>query len=58
MKEVNRARALEGYMDGNILIEEAATILERGLRTEYRMVAKVREKGPVHPGFVFFSIAP
>jgi transposase len=46
MKEVNRLRVLQGYMDGKILIEEAARILKRSLRSVYRMVAKVREKGP------------
>ena len=46
MKEVNRLRVLQGYMDGKILIEEAARILKRSLRSVYRMLAKVREKGP------------
>jgi transposase len=46
MKEVNRLRVLQGYMDGKILIEEGARILKRSLRSVYRMVAKVREKGP------------
>jgi len=46
MKEVNRLRVLQGYMDGKILIQEAARILKRSLRSVYRMVAKVREKGP------------
>jgi transposase len=46
MKEVNRLRVLQGYMDGKILIEEATRILKRSLRSVYRMVAKVREKGP------------
>lgn len=46
MKEVNRLRVLQGYMDGKILIREAARILERSLRSVYRMLAKVREKGP------------
>jgi transposase len=46
MKEVNRLRVLQGYMDGKILTEEAARILKRSLRSVYRMVAKVREKGP------------
>jgi len=47
MKEVNRLGVMQGYMDGKILIEEAARILKRSLRSVYRMVAKVREKGPV-----------
>src|SRR5512139_2769595 len=46
MKEVNRLRVLQGYMDGKILMEEAARILERHPRSVYRMVRKVREKGP------------
>src|SRR5512136_1874304 len=46
MKEVNRLRVLQGYMDGKLLIEEAARILERHPRSVYRMVRKVREKGP------------
>jgi transposase len=46
MKEVNRLRVLQGYMDGKMLIEEAARILKRSLRSVYRMLAKVREKGP------------
>jgi len=46
MKEVNRLRVLQGYMDGKILIREAARILERSLRSVYRMLAKVRGKGP------------
>ena len=46
MKEVNRLRVLQGYMDGKILIEEAGRILKRRVRSVYRMVAKVRGKGP------------
>jgi len=46
MKEVNRLRVLQGYMDGKMFIEEAARILKRSLRSVYRMLAKVREKGP------------
>jgi transposase len=46
MKEVNRLRVVQGYMDGKILMEEAARILKRSLRSVYRLVAKVREKGP------------
>jgi transposase len=46
MKEVNRLGVVQGYMDGKLLIEEAARILKRSLRSVYRMVAKVREKGP------------
>jgi transposase len=46
MKEVNRLRVLQGYMDGKMLIGEAARILKRSLRSVYRMLAKVREKGP------------
>jgi transposase len=46
MKEVNRLRVVQGYMDGKMLIEEAARILKRSLRSVYRMLAKVREKGP------------
>jgi len=46
MRETNRLRVLQGYMDGKILLEEAARILRRSLRSVYRMLAKVREKGP------------
>ena len=46
MKEVNRLRVLQGYMDGKILIEEAGRILKRHPRSVYRMLRKVREKGP------------
>lgn len=46
MKEVNRLRVLQGYMDGKMVIGEAARILKRSLRSVYRMLAKVREKGP------------
>jgi len=46
MKEANRVRDLQGYMDGKILIDEAARTLKRSLRPVYRMVAKVRGKGP------------
>jgi hypothetical protein len=33
MKEVNKLRVVQGYMDGKILIEEAARILKRSLRS-------------------------
>ena len=46
MKEVNRLWVLQGYMDGKMVIGEAARILKRSLRSVYRMLAKVREKGP------------
>jgi transposase len=46
MKEVNRLKVLEGYMDGKVGIEEAARILKRHPRSVYRMLAKVRGKGP------------
>jgi transposase len=46
MKEVNGLRVLQGYMDGKIEIEEAARILKRRPRAVYRMMAKVRAKGP------------
>ena len=46
MKEVNWVRVLTGYMDGRILMEEAARILGHSLRSAYRTVAKVSEKGP------------
>ena len=46
MKEVNRLKVLQGYMDGKIEIEEAARILKRHPRSVYRMLRKVREKGP------------
>ncbi len=63
MKEINRLRVLQGDMDGKILIREAARILERSLRSVYRMLAMVREKATkvskgerdflrVHQGFV------
>ena len=40
MKEVNRLRVLQGYMDGKIEIEEASRILKRRARSVYRMVKK------------------
>jgi transposase len=46
MKEVNRLKIVQGYMDGKIEIEEAARILKRRPRSVYRMLRKVREKGP------------
>lgn len=46
MKEVNRLRVVQGYMDGKIDIEEASRILKRHPRSVYRVVAKVRAKGP------------
>ena len=46
MKEVNRLRVVQGYMDGKIEIEEASRILKRRPRSVYRVVAKVRAKGP------------
>jgi transposase len=46
MKEVNRLRVVQGYLDGTIEMEEAAQILKRHPRSVYRMVAKVRERGP------------
>ena len=46
MKEVNRLKVVEGYMDGKIGIEEAARVLKRRPRSVYRMIAKVRGKGP------------
>jgi hypothetical protein len=46
MKEVNRLRVLQGYRDGKMFIEETARILKRSLRSVYRMLAKVRKRGP------------
>jgi transposase len=46
MKEINRLRVLQGYMDGKIEIEDAARTLKRTARSVYRMVAKLRENGP------------
>ena len=46
MKEVNKLRVVQGYMDGKIEMEEASRILKRHPRSMYRMVAKVRAKGP------------
>jgi len=46
MKEVNRLRVLQGYMDGKMFIEETARILKRSLRSVYRMLAKMRKRGP------------
>ena len=46
MKEVNRLRVLQGYMDGKIGMEEASRILKRRPRSVYRMVAKLRKNGP------------
>jgi len=46
MKEVNRLRVLQGYMDGKISMEEASRILKRRPRSVYRMIAKLRRNGP------------
>lgn len=46
MKEINRLRVLQGYMDGKIEIEDAARTLKRTARSVHRMVAKLRENGP------------
>ena len=46
MKELNRLKVIQGYMDGRIEIEEALRILKRRPRSVYRMVAKLRAKGP------------
>lgn len=46
MKEVNRLKVIEGCMDGRIKVEEAGRILGRTPRSVYRMIAKVRKKGP------------
>jgi transposase len=46
IKEVNRLKVLQRYMDGTIDIEQAANLLKRRPRSVYRMVKKVREKGP------------
>jgi len=46
MKEVNRLKVLEGYMDGTVTIEQASLILKCRARSVYRMVAKLRSKGP------------
>ena len=46
MKEVNRLKVIQECMDGRIRVEEAAQILKRTPRSVYRMLAKVREKGP------------
>jgi transposase len=46
MKEVNRLKVVEGCMDGRIRVEQAGRILGRTPRSVYRMIAKVREKGP------------
>ena len=46
MKEVSRLKVLQGYMEGKIEIEEVSRILKSSPRTVYRMMAKMREKGP------------
>lgn len=46
MKEVNRLKVIQGCMDDRIRVEEASQILKRTPRSVYRMLAKVREKGP------------
>lgn len=46
MKEVNKLKVIEGYMDGRIGMEEASQVLKRTPRSVYRMVARVRKKGP------------
>jgi hypothetical protein len=45
MKELNKLRVVQGYMDGRIDMEEASRILKRHPRSVYRIVAKVRAKG-------------
>jgi hypothetical protein len=45
MKEMNKPRVVQGYMDGRIDMEEASRILKRHPRSVYRIVAKVRAKG-------------
>lgn len=46
MKEVNRLRVVESYMDGTIDIGEAVSICEITQRSFYRLLARVRVKGP------------
>ena len=46
MKEVNRLKVLQGYMEGKIGIEEASRILKRRPRSVYGVVAKLRRNGP------------
>jgi len=46
MREVNRLKVVQEYMDGSLSIEQAAMILKRRPRSVFRMVAQVRVKGP------------
>lgn len=46
MKEVNRLKVVQEYMDGTVSIEQVAAVLKRRPRSVYRLVAKVRAKGP------------
>jgi hypothetical protein len=55
MKEVNRLKVVQGYMDGKIEIEEASRVLKRTARSIYRIIAKVREKGPEPSGMSIYS---
>ena len=46
MNEVNRLKVVQEYMDGTVTIEQVAAVLKRRPRSVYRLVAKVRAKGP------------
>lgn len=46
MQEVNRLKVVQEYMDGTLTMDQAVMVLKRRPRSVYRMVAKVRAKGP------------
>jgi len=45
-EESKHLKVIDGYVGGRIRIEEATWILWRTPRSVYRMITKVREKGP------------
>jgi transposase len=46
MQEENRLKVVQEYMDGKLTVDQAAAVLKRRPRSVYRLVAKVRAKGP------------
>ena len=45
MKEKTKLEVIQGVMDGRLGVMEAAGILERTVRSIYRILSKVRLKG-------------
>lgn len=46
MREVNKLKVVQEYMDGVVTVEQVAAVLKRRPRSVYRLVAKVRTRGP------------